>query len=69
MVAEDLRAHLTLDVAHDERLARPRWDAQVVLKHIPGTVLSLNEVLASYVGKDPPGGTISLTCGRYPLEE
>ena len=50
--AEDLGGDVALDVAHYERVARARRDAQVVLEDVPGSVLGLHEVLSGDVGVD-----------------
>ena len=54
-LAEQLRVRAPLDVAREQRVARARGDAQVVLEHPPAPVLALHQVLAGDMREDAAG--------------
>ena len=54
-VAEQARGDAALDVAHEQRVAGARGDAQVVFQHPPAAIFTLDQVFAGDVREDAAG--------------
>ena len=63
-VAEQARIGAALDVAHEQRVARARRDAQVVLEHPPAAILALHEIFASDVREHAAGRRHAIDLGQ-----